>query len=146
LKAAHAELLPDSKAARDAAQSSMVGAGFGTALENRQLERAAISFVKRHFRRQRWKVVDVSSEKRGFDLFCHRGRSERHVEVKGSKSSKIQFIITTNEREAWSSDSRFVLALVTSVLGSSPILHTFTGPIDLEKFRLATISYVATLT
>lgn len=145
LKAAHAELLPDSDAARNAAQSSLVGAGFGTPVENRHVERAAVSFVRRYLRRQRWKVADISSEKRGYDLLCQRGRSERHVEVKGCKGSKIQFIITGNEKDAWSSDSHFVLALVTSVLGSSPTLHMFTGPRDLEKFRLAPISYVATL-
>jgi hypothetical protein len=119
--------------------------GFGTPLENRKVEKAAVSFVKRHLKAKLWKVDDVSAEKRGYDLLCQRGPSVLHTEVKGCKGLKIQFMLTANEKEVWSTDSHFVLALVTNALGSSPILRMFKGPSDLRKFRLETISYVATL-
>ena len=145
LKAARAELIPDADKARTSAEWSLAGAGFGNAIDNRRVEKAAVSFVKRYFKRQCWTVTDISKENRGYDLLCKRGSRVRHVEVKGCKGSKIQFIITANEKRAWSSDRHFILALVTGACSPSPFLRVFSGRRDLKKFRLATISYVASI-
>ena len=118
--------------------------GFGTPDENRRVELAAVAFVTRRFKKDGWKVEKVSLEKRGYDLLCQRGRSKKHVEVKGCKGSQVKFIITKNEKKAWSSDSRFVLALVTNALGSKRGLQEFRSR-DLEKFRFEPLAFVATL-
>lgn len=119
------------------------GAGFGNPESNRVVERAAMTHVARTFRRNRWKVEDVSSEKRGYDLLCKRDRSQLRVEVKGVAGTKRQFPITAREKRLWATDTTFVLALVTRTKTTRPSLDLFRGPTALRQFHFEPISYIA---
>ncbi len=120
------------------------GAGFGLPEANRQVEQAAVQVVMRHFRKRGWTVRDVSSENRGYDLLCSRGRREFHVEVKGAAGNYPEFSITVNERRTWRNDRSFVLAVVLQAL-SQPKLLLFRGPEALRRFRFRPLSYMARL-
>jgi hypothetical protein len=145
LRAARASLQADPSEAQMRATAAQHGAGFGTADENRKIEQAAITFVARHFRKKTWRVQNVSSENLGYDLVCKRSRHEMHLEVKGCKGSRVQFILTENERRVWASDHQFVLALVAEALSTAPILYLFPGPGSLLRFSLTPVSHVAVL-
>ena len=118
------------------------GGGFGETEHNRKVEDAAMRFVKAHYRQQGYRVHDVSKQNLGYDLRCRRGRKELHVEVKGTSSNEVRFVITRNERDTWDSDSAFVLAVVLRALAEKS-LKLFEGTSASRAFRFAPISYVA---
>ncbi len=120
------------------------GAGFGSWDENRRVERAAMGVVRRYFEARDWLVDDISTEDRGYDLLCKRAGKELHVEVKGVKGERAEFLITANEERAWRQDRMFVLALVTEAL-RDPKLRFFRGPKSRVEFELIPVSYMARL-
>ena len=71
-------------AAAEKALARSQGQGFArTPQERRALEDHAMSAAKKHFRRQGYKIEDVSS-RRPYDLLCRKGAKELRVEVKGT--------------------------------------------------------------
>ena len=70
------------------------GGGFGSVETNRQVEKAAIDFVERHYEKSGWTVTSVEAEKVGYDLRCDKGDVQQHVEVKGTQGEELCFIIT----------------------------------------------------
>lgn len=146
IRAASLALRADPKEAAAQATAAARGAGFGTPEQNRKVELAAVRRVSGQFAAKGWKVKDVSSEKRGYDLLCRRGRAEElHVEVKGTTGTKVQFILTENERQSWRKDQRFVLAVVREALSAAPSIHLYRGPASLEQFTLTPITHSVTL-
>lgn len=141
LKAAKAEYRVDIASATEASEKAMSGGGFGSPEENRRVERAAVTFVRRYFKRYGWGVRDVSATRCHYDLECRRGRSTLHVEVKGTRGTDQQFILTHAEAETWKADPRFRLALVTSAL-AKPRLFQFRGPQALKGFHMKPIAFV----
>ena len=123
------------------AESALQGGGFGTPEENRKVERAAMSYVRRHYTERNWRVRDVSRAGVHYDLECRRGREVLHVEVKGVRGSVQQFILTSAEEAQWRGDKKFCLALVTSAL-SQPQLFRFRGPKSLNSIEKKVISFV----
>ena len=119
----------------------MKGAGFGSPVENRAVERAAMRHVARHFQGNGWTVRDVSKEKLGYDLLCTRRKSSLHVEVKGIAGSGRRFIITAAERRRWMTDQSFVLALVTMARTASPTLDLHRGPSSIAGFHFEPLSF-----
>jgi hypothetical protein len=120
------------------------GAGFGTPEQNKRVERAALRHVIRYLRARRWSVQDVSSENRGYDLFCSRRKEELHVEVKGARGDGQQFPLTARELHTWSNDQRFTLAFVGNALSGSPLLSLFPGPEARTEFEFRPLSYIVT--
>jgi hypothetical protein len=118
------------------------GSGFGAPEENRRVEKVAIAYVEKFYRRDGWNVENVSKQNRGYDLMCRRNRSTLHVEVKGCRGLSVQFMITANEKKAWMSDRQFILALVTDALNASPILTQFRGAKGYAQFDFHPISFV----
>ena len=145
LNAAKASIKVKTRQAEADAAKAQKGAGFGTAEENWRVEKCAIDFAEKFYRRNGWQVENVSKQNRGYDLLCKRNGSTLHVEVKGSRGLKVQFILTSNEKRAWESDSHFALALVSDALSVSPILSVFRGAKGYEQFEYQPISFVATL-
>lgn len=146
LRAARNAQRSEAEAAAAAGSRAAKGAGFGTPEQNKRVEKAAVRRVIQHFSALGWKVQDLSAENRGYDLLCRKhGKNELHVEVKGTRGTGNQFILTENERRTWSHDGRFVLALVCDALGAKPSLRLFTGPRSLRGFTLKPVSHVAAL-
>ena len=125
--------------------SETIGGGFGTAAQNQEVERAAVTYVSEWYRLQGWTVTSVESEKRGYDLVCERASSELHVEVKGMNGNGKQFILTAREFETGFQDSKFVLALVSSALSEKPTLQQWTAKEFREAFTFNAIHYWARL-
>ena len=125
--------LPNAKAA---------GAGFGTAGDNRKIERAAIAAAREHYEASGWRVRSVEADKVGFDLHCQRGRQVRHVEVKGISGDGSGFILTQGEYRKAASDGNFELCLVERVL-SNPEITVFGGDQMFEEFQFLPLAYKA---
>lgn len=142
LVAARASARVNPREAELEATQAQRGAGFGTPEENRKVEAAAIDFVSKSLRQEGWTVENVSQQNRGYDLDCKHANKRLHVEVKGSRGRKVQFIITANEKSAWELDPKFVLALVTDAL-QAPEISMFYGAKGNIQFNFRPISFVA---
>ena len=69
-----------------------------------------------------WKVVSVEAEKLGYDLRCTRAELEEHVEVKGTQSPEVCFIVTAGEVRNALIDRQHVTCVVSRALTPSPII------------------------
>lgn len=134
----------DDAEAAGMAESLVSGAGFGDPERNRMVETAAVSKVTAHYRKQGWRVLDVSSEKRGYDLECIKGRVTQHVEVKGVTGDRQAVMLTENERHQAKEDRAFVLAVVTSAL-SEPNLHMYSAEDMFSQFEITPMIHRAVL-
>jgi hypothetical protein len=129
-------------AAHEARSGVPTGAGFGDPDRNRRVEQAAMRFCAKHFRDRGWRVLDVHSKNRGYDLLCRRKGTARHVEVKGAAGQRCQFPITKRERDLWSKSPTFVLALVTRALTRSPDVQIFSRQ-EFDLFRFVPLAFMA---
>ncbi len=118
---------------------------FGDSETNRLVEVAAVGIVRQHYEAEGWTVVSRESDKCGYDLECSRGRSRRHVEVKGRSGAEVAFVLTQRELEAAETDSLFQLAVVTLALTETPVAQFYGKAEFAERFSLRPISYVARL-
>lgn len=125
-------------------QNHRRGAGFGSAVVNREVERVAVALVKEDYRRRGWRVDSVETEKKGYDLICRKGNQQQLVEVKGVRGDDISFIITAGEVKRAKTNDDFVLYVVTSAL-TEPQIHRFTAKEFRERFDLEPISYRAVM-
>ncbi|WP_239456563.1 protein NO VEIN domain-containing protein [Nocardioides solisilvae] len=99
-----------------------VGAGFGSAEQNKRVETAAVRHVEEAYEREGWDVEDVSTQKIGWDLTATRGSEIHHLEVKGVSGTLTQCFVTANELRAAEEDPAWRLVIVTSAL-DAPTLH-----------------------
>ena len=129
-------------AAKGVKRSLPRGAAFGDPAKNKKVERAAMRFCAEYFRDRSWKVVDVHSENKGYDLICRRWRTTRHVEVKGCSGYATQFPITRREHDLWRTSPTFVLALVTRALTRGPDVQTFSRQ-EFDLFRFVPLAFMA---
>jgi len=121
------------------------GAGFGTPEINRKVERAAISFVTKHYKSQGWSVKSVEANKRGFDLLCMKDSIEEHVEVKGIQRRVASFIITAGEVQQAKTDKSFALCVVTSAISKHPRLSRYSAEDFIKRFDLVPLAFRASL-
>ena len=121
-----------------------LGSGFGDAVENRRVEKAAVNAVIRHYVAQGWQVETKELEQQGYDLLCRRRSAVHHEEVKGIRGSICSFVITANEKAIAEVDYAFRLVAVTNALDpKGRRLRHFTGPEMLDSFEMSAISFVA---
>jgi hypothetical protein len=120
-----------------------VGAGFGDPAINKKVEASAISFVRSWYEGRGWRVRSVEVDKCGFDLLCRKGRSEKHVEVKGVQGGDPKFVITANELRQAKSDSKFSICILTRALSEDPELLRYPGKSLLEEFSFEPIAFWA---
>lgn len=142
LKAAHARIPTDRGTPDSRPRAAKRGGGFGSPIENKKIEAAAMRIVSRWFRAKGWKVTDVSAQCLGYDLHCVKGRQVSHVEVKGSSGLEHKFVLTANEMHTWKVDPSFVLSLVTNI-NNEPEIHQYLGDRAMKSFRFAALSYMA---
>ena len=131
----------DIKSASTEAEAWASGGGFGSAEDNKAVERAAMKAATNRLKRDGWKVRDVSALKCGYDLECSRGRSKLHVEVKGSSGLEKKFILTQNELATWELDRSYCLMLVTLALEEQPLIESFHGTSGLGRIRRQPIAH-----
>jgi hypothetical protein len=122
-----------------------IGAGFGDAQKNKQVERAAVAFVKAYFQRNGWHVESVEGEKCGYDLRCRQGHQEKHVEIKGVSGTRVAFVITERELTQAKENPKFCLCVVTAALSQKPRLYQWAGERVLKVFAFRPLRYAAKL-
>lgn len=92
------------------------GAGFGTAEQNRKVEKAAVRHVTDAYEAEGYDVASVEAECCGWDLTATRGDGQVHLEVKGVSSSLVRFFLTANEQRTALADPDWLLIVVTDAL------------------------------
>lgn len=119
------------------------GGGFGDPLSNRAVEKVAVHAVTRHLKLKGWSVQSKERNALGYDVHCVRGRSERHVEVKGVSGSVPSFIITAGERARAEHDPFFQLCVVTNALRPSTRRLLWYAPSQIERvFSFDALSFI----
>jgi hypothetical protein len=121
------------------------GAGFGSVENNRRVEKAAIDFVRRRYEEDGWTVRSVEAQKVGYDLRCDRGSEEAHLEVKGTQSEDVCFIITAAEVRNAMIDGRHLTCIVTATLTDAPTMLTLTRDEFEKRIQLNPIAFRAQL-
>lgn len=119
-----------------------LGAGFGTAEDNRKVERAAVAAATKHYKRDGWQVKSVEAGKCGFDLLCRKERQECHVEVKGISGGGFGFILTYGEYQKAASDNKYELCLVRSAL-TNPTIKAIAGGKMFQTFEFVPLAFKA---
>lgn len=92
------------------------GAGFGSAEQNREVEKAAIQHVTAAYESEGYEVSSVEAARCGWDLTATRGKEELHLEVKGIAGSLVRFFLTANEYRTAVVDPNWILVAVTDAL------------------------------
>ncbi len=121
------------------------GAGYGDPERNREVERAAVSFVRGWYAERGWSVKSVERNRCGYDLICRRNLKEEHVEVKGVSGREQDFIITGGEVHQAQTNRDFRVCVVTNALSATPIMSRCSGSRFLSRFSLEPVQYRAVL-
>ena len=108
--------------------------GFGTPEHRKKVEKAAEEAVKRHYLAKGFSHDDdhdnVTKKNLGFDLIFRKGRTEHHVEVKGTSGDLPRFFMTRNENTYRKTPAcRF--AIVTNALHPNPTICVY----DNRRFK-----------
>lgn len=95
--------------------------GFGTPEHRKKVEIAAECAVIEHYKTKGYACERVTHLPCGYDFLFTKGKSVRHVEVKGTSSPTPQFFITRNEYgKGLQSNPAWRLVMVTSALSETP--------------------------
>ncbi|SFK13296.1 DUF3883 domain-containing protein [Methylocapsa palsarum] len=94
--------------------------GFGTAEHRKKVEKAAEQAVIAHYDAKGFTSQRVTHIPCGYDFVFTKGKTVRHVEVKGTPSPNQQFFLTRNEYEiGLRSNPSWRLAMVISALSDA---------------------------
>jgi hypothetical protein len=118
-------------------------AGYGDPITNDEVESEAVSLVTKWYEDYGWVVTNVERENRGYDLICSKGRSEEHVEVKGTQGCTPSYFMTANEYNCAQEDPLFVLCVITGVFSKRPSVHTYAGAELSDEFEFTCLKYKA---
>jgi len=143
LRAAGVNIRLEHDAARAEITAAKNGGGFGSFEQNKETENAGIKHATKHLRSLGWQVRNISRKNLGYDLSCRKKKSVLHVEVKGIAGSKRRFVITPGERQQWSTDKAFALALVTNARKTKPTLDLYRGAKSIGLFQFEPLSFMA---
>jgi hypothetical protein len=119
------------------------GGGFGSVETNRQVEQAAIEFVKRCYRQDGWSIHSVEAQKLGYDLYAEKTGEQLHLEVKGTQADEVCFIITAAEVRNAMIDRRHLTCVVTAALTPAPKMFTYTRDDFSKTIQLEPIAFRA---
>lgn len=98
--------------------------GFGTPELRKKIEKAAEEAVKRHYRAKGFSCTDVTKKNLGFDFIFRKGRTARHVEVKGTSCDHPRFFMTRNEN-LYRENPAWRFAIVTNASGPKPTIRVY---------------------
>ncbi|UYD31097.1 DUF3883 domain-containing protein (plasmid) [Tolypothrix sp. PCC 7712] len=136
------ERIKDITIAKQQEEASFLGVSFGNYQKNKEVEKAAVDFVRKQY--NGWNIESVERDKVGYDLICTNKSLVENVEIKGVSGNEPAFIITANEVNQANKNPNFVLWVVTSAL-NSPKGHRWSGSEMLSQFELKPIQYMARL-
>ena len=106
--------------------------GFGTPEHRKKVEKAAEKAVKRHYKDKGFSCKNVTRQNLGFDFVFTKGRTRRHVEVKGTSGGIARFFMTRNE-DAYRQNRTWRFAIVTKALSPTPKVRIYNN----RQFKLA---------
>ncbi|WP_233886397.1 DUF3883 domain-containing protein [Paraburkholderia flagellata] len=129
----------------EAVSVTVRGGGFADPQTRREIEEAAINFVKQELRAQGFAVEDRQRENCGYDLLARRGQEEILYEVKGADAVVPRFFISRNERRCSMLNENWRLAVVTSAR-TTPRLHVLTPAEMEERFTFECLAWECTIT
>jgi hypothetical protein len=118
------------------------GAGFGSPVENRKVEQAAVKTLRAAYSKG-WQLTNRQKDNVGYDFEARRGSHERHIELKGARGPMPSFPITEHEVVSARADSLWRLAVVTDALSVRPRLSEWTAAAFLSEFALRPLSHMA---
>ena len=118
--------------------------GSGTPKYRKKVEKAAEEAVKKHYREKGFSHDDdddnVTKKNLGFDFIFRKGRTEHHVEVKGTSGDLPRFFMTRNEN-AYREARAWRLAIVTNALGPKPTVRVYDNRRFNRTFKLEPYVY-----
>lgn len=116
LTAPESALEEEVEAAAEEVLARVGGQGFAhTAAQRKAIEDHSMEMAKRFFRRENYRVNDVSKI-RSYDLECTKAGQVLHVEVKGTTTAGEQIVLTANEvRHAKNPQHRCALFIVHGI-------------------------------
>lgn len=118
--------------------------GFGTPEHRKKVEKAAERAVIARYEAQGFKSDRVTHLPCGYDFVFTKGKSVRHVEVKGTSSATPQFFLTRNEHsKGMRSNPSWRLAMVTSALSDAPKVTEYDARELARAFDLEPYVYIA---
>jgi hypothetical protein len=118
--------------------------GFGTPEHRRNVETAAERAAIKYYQAKGFSCKRVTHIPCGHDFVFTNGKSELHVEVKGTAGTLARFFLTRNEySKGLESDPSWRLLMVTSALSSSPIIAEYDATQLRRAFDLAPYAYIA---
>lgn len=94
------------------------GQQFGSAEHNRLVELESMAIVCAGYRAKGHEILDVSSQKLGWDLEARRGKEVLYIEVKGVTGPSPEFFLTPNEHRAAAEQKNWVAVVVTGVFSA----------------------------
>ena len=109
----------------------------------KKVEKAAEEAVKRDYREKGFSYTDdddVTRKNLGFDFIFRRGRTEHHVEVKGTSGDLPRFFMTRNEN-AYRENPKWRFAIVTNALGPDPTVCVYNNRRFKKTFELEPYVY-----
>lgn len=111
------------------------GAGFGSAETNTIVEERAMQAVIKHYKSQKYKVKDVSSENLGWDVSVSKigNKVVCNVEVKGVSGKIPKVLLTRNEMRNAGENPNWKLAIVTEVLSQKPKISLWSAKLVMEQ-------------
>lgn len=117
--------------------------GFGTPEDRKKVELAAERAVIEYYKMKGYACERVTHLPCGYDFIFSKGKSVRHVEVKGTSSPTPQFFITRNEYEkGLRSNPAWSLAMVTSALSETPDITEYDAAELKRAFDLEPYVYI----
>ena len=114
--------------------------GFGTPEHRKKVEKAAERAVTGHYRAKGFSCTDVTKENLGYDFIFRKGRTERHVEVKGTSGDLPRFFMTRNEN-TYRENPEWRFAIVTNALGADPTVRVYNNRQFKKTFELEPCVY-----
>ena len=117
--------------------------GFGTPEHRKKVEKAAEKAVKSHYREKGFSCSDFTKKNCGFDFLFRKGRTECHVEVKGTSGDRPRFFLTRNENN-YRKNPAWRIAVVTNALGSNTTVHVYDNRRFKKTFQLDPYVYTGT--
>ena len=117
--------------------------GFGSPEHRKRVEKAAEEAVKKRYCAKGFSCTDVTKKNLGFDFIFRKGRTERHVEVKGTSGKLPRFFLTRNEH-AYRENPAWRFAMVTNALAQKPKVRVYRNREFKTKFELDPYVYTGT--
>ncbi len=117
--------------------------GLGTPEHRKKVEKAAEKAVKNHYCARGFSWTDVTRKNLGFDFIFKKGRTEYHVEVKGTSGVLPRFFMTRNEN-SYRDNPNWRFAIVANALSMKPKIHVFDNLKFQRTFELAPYVYTGT--